>query len=512
MVNSGTLRTYNIYIGKYDQKKADETFKEGIILAILAAVLIIVGMMALKGFYIHALSPSDTMSDYLREYYEVIIFYLCLDPLSCVLDNTLVADGGEKLSAIANILEITVNVVLSIIFAGLYGVRGIAAASIISKLLFFLVISRWSFARIRKVSFHSHLKLREFGAILACGCVKTSIYIFTSLRALVLIKYSISHFEEGTLTLVIIAVDILDLSMVYLGLAMAAQPLIGTLRGEKNTRGIKTFMGTVFKTMFLFGAGTSLLMLLSAPLTIRVFGLNDQSLLDRGAAMARWIGVGFAFQALVTLFFVYYFLIERNGLSLLCSALKEFLMPVLLCISAAMITQSETGLWIGLALAPEAAFLIIMLAARIRKKTDSFPWLVPSDLDERTWFYYFELTKENAVDLSRSIVDLMKEKNCIPRITSLVGVISEELLLLIMEKNPSENRIKTECDLIMEETGLKLIVRDSGLEFDATDPNSGIESLRSYFVSRVLTLPQHKFYLTTTGYNRNELIFTEEKE
>ena len=116
----------------------------------------------------------------------------------------------------------------------------------------------------------------------------------------------------------IIAVDILDLSMVYLGLAMAAQPLIGTLRGEKNTRGIKTFMGTVFKTMFLFGAGTSLLMLLSAPLTIRVFGLNDQSLLDRGAAMARWIGVGFAFQALVTLFFVYYFLIERNGLSLLC--------------------------------------------------------------------------------------------------------------------------------------------------------------------------------------------------
>jgi hypothetical protein len=46
-----------------------------------------------------------------------------------------------------------------------------------------------------------------------------------------LIKYSISQFEEGTLTLVIIAVDILDLSMVYLGLAMAAQPLIGTLRG-----------------------------------------------------------------------------------------------------------------------------------------------------------------------------------------------------------------------------------------------------------------------------------------
>ena len=130
--------------------------------------------------------------------------------------------------------------------------------------------------------------------------------------------------------------------------------------------------------------------------------------------MARWIGVGFAFQALVTLFFVYYFLIERNGLSLLCSALKEFLMPVLLCISAAMITQSETGLWIGLALAPEAAFLIIMLAARIRKKTDSFPWLVPSDLDERTWFYYFELTKENTVDLSRFIVDLMKEKNCSP--------------------------------------------------------------------------------------------------
>ena len=66
------------------------------------------------------------MIDYANDYYSLIVFYLCLDPLSCLLDNTMVAEGGEKVSGIANIIEIVSNLIFSIVFGVLWGVTGIA--------------------------------------------------------------------------------------------------------------------------------------------------------------------------------------------------------------------------------------------------------------------------------------------------------------------------------------------------------------------------------------------------
>ena len=55
------------------------------------------------------------------------------------MDNMLVADGGARLSAIGNIVEICSKIVLSILFVRFFGIRGIAFASLCGKALFFLV-------------------------------------------------------------------------------------------------------------------------------------------------------------------------------------------------------------------------------------------------------------------------------------------------------------------------------------------------------------------------------------
>ena len=52
---------------------------------------------------------------------------------------------------------------------------------------------------------------------------------------------------------------------------------------------------------------------------------------------------------------------------------------------------------------------------------------------------------------------------------------------------------------MLEETGVRFILRDSGIIFDITDEDSQIGSLRQYFVARTMGLPERKSSLATTG-------------
>ena len=61
---------------------------------------------------------------------------------------------------------------------------------------------------------------------------------------------------------------------------------------------------------------------------------------------------------------------------------------------------------------------------------------------------------------------------------------------------------------MVEEEGVRLILRDSGKIFDITDTDTLPDSFREYVVANLMIAAQeYKSYITTTGYNRNELFF-----
>lgn len=134
-----------------------------------------------------------------------------------------------------------------------------------------------------------------------------------------------------------------------------------------------------------------------------------------------------------------------------------------------------------------------------------FPWLVSNNRNEQIRCYDFENTEENAVALSKTLIGLFAERGYFSRTGSLAGMLVEDILLLIQEKNPSGKRLFAECNAIFEESEARIILRDSGIVFDVTKCD-GTQSMREYIVTQALNLPEHKFYITTTGYNRNELL------
>lgn len=103
-----------------------------------------------------------------------------LEPLSCLLDNIVVSDGGEYLSAVLNVLQITGNVILSFILAGRYGVVGIAGATVACKMAFILLISTWYLTEKNSIAFVWHYSLSDVLQILRRGMVRASTYATTA--------------------------------------------------------------------------------------------------------------------------------------------------------------------------------------------------------------------------------------------------------------------------------------------------------------------------------------------
>ncbi|MBQ3918864.1 MAG: hypothetical protein II695_04250 [Oscillospiraceae bacterium] len=100
---------------------------------------------------------------------------------------------------------------------------------------------------------------------------------------------------------------------------------------------------------------------------------------------------------------------RKNGLALIVVALDELIMPVVLPLLGVMITGSETGLWIGLTIAPVMSFALSMLAVVLMYGKDNFPWLISRKRDKDTRCYDFEITEENAAAMSETVVRLFDE-------------------------------------------------------------------------------------------------------
>ena len=54
-----------------------------------------------------------------------------------------------------------------------------------------------------------------------------------------------------------------------------------------------------------------------------------------------------------------------------------------------------------------------------------------------------------------------------------------------------------------EDERVRIVIRDDGVIFDVTDEDLDVTSLRSYFVSRLMTTQRLRKNITTTSFNRS---------
>ena len=513
VINSGTIKNYSYELGRFDKKRAGEFFGQGVISAVGIGVLMVAVMLIGRPLIYATMTPTAEILPYLNQYYTIIVFYFMMGPISALLDNIVVSDGGERLSAAANVFQIVSNIALSLFLAGKFGVIGIASATVISKAAFIVLISTWFFRKKRTVQFVFHFTFSDLWKIIRKGGVRASTYLTTALMTWILNAFIINRFDATTFSVWVIVQKLWGLSTLFLGLTMSVQSMFGILLGEKNTKAIKALLKILYRDMFISGLISAGLVFFFTAGILHVFDIREGDVFNQGMDALRIMSMALIFLSQMVLLFMYYFMIDKFRLALFVGIIKDFVCPVGMVVFFGMILKgSPYSLWIGLVSSQIAAMIITLVVVITRYGRDIFPSLMPKEQDRKIHIYAFNINHENAVSMSETCDALLKEEGYSKKIRLLLGVCIEDLLNYIYLSNNENNRLLAECTLITEENGVRLIMRDNGEITDFHEEDMNEYSFVQYIVSRVNSVSEYSKYVTTMGYNRNECFFADEQK
>ena len=504
-INTGTVLRYSYYVGRFDRERAHEIFSEGCIMAVAVGILLSALFYGLEQVFLSWMALSEALKQYVHNYYVVAALYAVAAPLGFLLDNIVIADGGEKLSAAANVIYILGNIFFSLLFSQRWGIKGVAAATVLSVVLFDAVICLWFFRKKNTLRFRLKWCWKDAASICGNGFVRASCFAMTALMVFVFNLFLSRRYPQEMLTVFSIVQKVLGASVVFLGFSMAAQPLFGTLQGEENTAELRALTRVVIRNMILAGILISALLIGFAPLIVRLFGINSGDLFDRSVSAVRVVGSTMVFQGLCCFFFIYYLLIGKKGISFLACFLKDFAAPVGTGILCSLLFAGEHAVWWGIAAAPPAALAVLGLTVRRRYGKAQFPFLM-AETKGKTSVFDLEITPDRTVRLSGTVMKMLKAAGFSTRSQTLSGVLTEEMLMLISERNKeSRKQNRAAVTVILEDRLARLIFRYEGKAIDFSARDERIDSLRQYFVETVSAVADGRIYMLTTGYNRNEL-------
>ena len=509
IINTGTVLNFSFQVGKFNKKRANEFFSQGVITALATGAIYALVLLMVSRPLIDGIAPSEEIRQNLSEYFYFFLPFFFLQPIACVLDNLLFADGAEHLSAAANTIMIVSNVVFSVLFANLWGIKGIAIASVLSRVLFIMIISLHFFSRKNTLKFVFHWKKADLFIIFKSGIVKASTYALDAILIYIINQFAAFYFDINTLLILLVVERFMGIMTLFIGLSMGIQPILSTLQGENNTKAQRFLVLAAVRDMIIVGGIITLLTFFLSSQFVIAFGIEEDSVLYSQAVIAlRIVSSTVILQAVLTFFFIYYVYIDKKALAFVICLIKNFISPVVIAVLLAVILGSNAGIWIGLASAPILALLISVLIVYLKYGRKQFPFLIKEDPDQEIFIYDFDINEDNVVKLAATVQDRMNQLSFPANTEVMAGLITEEVLMLILDKNEETKKtIRAECTLLSRPDGIMLILRDSGVIFDFTETDVHVDSFRQYIVSTLMMKQELKLYLTTTGYNRNEFFF-----
>ncbi len=507
-INSGTVLNFSRQIGSFNKKRAHEFFSEGVLFALLAGVVYTIILFFIKEPFIHSQPISTETSLALSEYYNVIIFCYLMEPLSALLDNIVIADGGEKLSAVSNSIQIIGNIILSYTLSIFFGITGVAVATVICKALFIIIILFWFLGKKNSIRFIRCFSFKDCENIVSKGIIRASTFAMTALMTIFLNSFVLFNLGENAFLILATVLKVMGLSSIFLGLSMSIQPLIGTLQGEKNTKAARFLLRRASVDILISGLIAATLVAVFAPFIVTAFGFKNAGLFEDAVFAVRATSIYLTFSAVLVFFFICYFLLDKKILTLTVCIIKDFLTPVIMAETVFLLLDRLNIFWLGLAFSAILALIICSFIVLARYGRILFPFLIPRENDHNIHIYDFKVNDITAVSMSVTVAKVLKEAGYPPRLLTIIPTYTEEILMLIKEKNSNFKReISAECTLILTDTGVQLIFRDSGIIFDISDSNALPDSFRQFIVANMMEAHQNKIYLVTTGYNRIELDF-----
>lgn len=505
-IGSGIL--YSREIGEMNKRRADEIYGQGMIMSIAIAVFSALALALCRDVYFRANGVTGEIYELASAYYQWTPLNAALSVIVNYLTQMVYTDGDETCNNISYGLQIGGNIVLSVFLARFLGMVGIILGTIIGNVLGLLAIIWHFFKKSNTLHFVWHFSWKDLLQCVQFSIVDAAIYLCWAVMDYVMIGHVSARYGEAGLITLAVVVSLIEFSVVMDGVGMAVQPLLGTYLGEKNHVLIRRLMRAATKAAIIEGMIANILVFAFARQFCGLFGISEGAALLPSIHAVRIVSFGMVFCSVFSLTTSYYMLVNHVALSVAITVLKDgFLYSVLTLLASVLF--GENGMWVAFATTPALALALSFLFIRYHYGAARFPYLLEKT---KTEIIVMDdtLTSEGCARLSEWTRAAMQEYGYSARVASRAALFTEEIGLTILEKNATGRKpILIEISILFEDGSALLIERDSGEIFDLTDPDQAISGLSSFILSGLMEAHKEKAYLTTTGYNRNMMRFSQ---
>ena len=240
LVSSGGAPRASIYMGKQNNKSAENILGNCFILQIIISVILTAILLIWGRDLLLAFGASENTISYATDYMHIYAFGTLFVQLTLGMNAFITAQGFTTFSMVSVLIGAVCNIVLDPVFIFVFhmGVRGAALATVISQAISTLWVVLFLCGK--KTQLHlrkKHLHL-EAKVVLPCIALGLAAFIMQSSESIVTVCFNSSLLRYGgdiAVGAMTILTSVMQFAMLPLqGIAQGAQPISSYNYGAKN--------------------------------------------------------------------------------------------------------------------------------------------------------------------------------------------------------------------------------------------------------------------------------------
>ena len=493
---------FSMEMGRFNRKGADRVFGFGLAASLAVGGAVFVLTLLFGETWLRSCPALPGALEQARGYLFWMRFTMLCMPVAMLLSSSVYADGDEKISTAANMIQGAGNVAGSLTLSRWIGIRGISLASFLFTLVALGILLTHFLKENNSLRLKPAFSFELMRKTVRYSIIDASSYLFLGIFTALMNRFVSAEFGAGSLILVSVAGLCRELQMVFDGIGEAITPIVSVYLAEDCTPGVRTIYRLAERAAVAEGLAVTAVLFLCAPLLPQVLGVSDPEMVRTAVTEMRILSFGSTFVSLLYLSTSYDLLIDRISLGLAVSGLRDLFVAAPLTVALGKLLGLN-GLFAGMALAPALAWMGSMWFLRLRHGDDAPLLLGQRERDRETLMFDLTVEPEEVVRVRDVIGEALEARSYDGKTVYRVMLLFEELFMLLREKNQG-TEIQGECALILERDTVRLIARDTGIVFDLSDSDLSVTSLGSYVLASVARrISPQKRHLVTMGFNRN---------
>ena len=258
LVSSGGAPRASIYMGKQDNKSAENILGNCFILQIIISVILTAILLIWGRDLLLAFGASENTISYATDYIHIYAFGTLFVQLTLGMNAFITAQGFTTFSMVSVLIGAVCNIVLDPVFIFVFhmGVRGAALATVISQAISTLWVVLFLCGK--KTQLHlrkKHLHL-EAKVVLPCIALGLAAFIMQSSESIVTVCFNSSLLRYGgdiAVGAMTILTSVMQFAMLPLqGVGQGSQPIISYNYGAKNVDRVKSAFKLLLKVSLTY--------------------------------------------------------------------------------------------------------------------------------------------------------------------------------------------------------------------------------------------------------------------